>query len=194
MSLSDCFALGALLVAVVALAFAGKANTIAKQSLELAQADHEESKKGTALAAEGNRIGVKGNQLSENSYAISERTAALQFESHDVAWETSWEGPGRVRLTNTGKDEARNVRVRLTHGDEVQLAERDTVHAGGSIDLEFPGARQEELAHEAARAEYERQRELGRWDLAAPVGVLYLPLGGRVAWQTALGGDRVHKF
>lgn len=167
-----------------------------KQAVKKAEAANQLAAAANDISAESNRIAVEANELSEQANAISERTAVLNEERNDVAWDYEWEGPGQLRLTQVGQDEAHAVRVRGVVSGETQLAERESVAAGEFIDLEFAGAREEELAYERAVRENEELRNSG--DPFGPVlaAVNRLPLTPihqvaiRVSWQTKLGQHR----
>lgn len=125
----------------------GKANEFAKNAVEVARAANEFATVANDLSRESNGIAVSAKDLAEEANTFSRRAEALETERHDVAWEGSWEGPGRWAFTNLGDDEALDVRATLTVNGERSEARADCVPAGGHIVLELPGAR-EELAKE----------------------------------------------
>lgn len=181
----------------VGIIYARYAHSDAKEALKQAQAANKLASDANLISAQANGIAVEANQLSQDANAISERSHAIQTERNDVDWEYDWEGPGRVRVTNIGEDEALNVHVRACCDDEVETAEGETVGKDESLTLMFHGARKEQIEYEAEVAENEHHRDIpGKVPFAMVAALLNPPIQPihivsiRVTWDTPMGSQR----
>ncbi|WP_067671779.1 hypothetical protein [Nocardia miyunensis] len=140
----DVVAVGGLVVGVGSLGVAGWALRVAIQSKQESGKANQTSEQALGVANEANTIAY--------------RSEARETERHDVDWGWDWAGPGFLVLTNTGDDEAREVRADMTVDGETVTAREDAVPGrGGDLRFRFPLAAARRADEVRKRQEYERE-------------------------------------
>ncbi|ASR03676.1 hypothetical protein [Gordonia rubripertincta] len=207
MQLTDYATIVGPLVGLVGVGLAIWALVVSKRFLKTARDGNEHADRAVELARESNTIAADAKQVAEEANTISLRAEQRDTERHDVDWDLDRGDPGDYVLTNTGTDDARNVRVRVAVDDWVSTATFDLIAGGESATVKVPEAAQRfqrELAEirrakERAAAEERRRREQPFPNLVASYGIPDYAMtmqyqmhhvSYRVDWQTTLGKHR----
>lgn len=162
-------------------------NKIAKGAREDSKTANEFAAEANGISREANCIAVNANEISEESKLILKRTEAIQTERNDVDWEPSWEGPGKLVLTNGGQDEALGVKATVWVDDMKFEASTERVSGrGGRIEI-TPA----DLGHRFIDEVLQTRRETGTSPLSIDQSMfLQIYVAFRVVWSTPLGQHR----
>lgn len=196
-----------LVVGVLGLIVAAWALVYGKQSRDIARGGSDDATRAIELARESNTIAADAKHVAEEANTISLRAEQRDTERHDVDWDLDRTDPGDYFLTNTGTDDARNVRVRVAVDDWVSTATFDLIPGGESATVKVPEAAQgfrRELAEirrakDRAAAEERHRGERPFPNLVASYGIPDYAMtmkyqmhhvSYRVDWQTTLGQHR----
>lgn len=172
---------------------ARRANLIAKDALERAERANELSEGSNVIANESNRIAVGANDLAEEANAISRRSESRATERNDVVWEGDWPTAGAYVMTNTGQDEALNVRIIVTIEGEEAEVRRDHVPPRDVVRVPVPGA-SKKVAHKMRELNAQQRRTAGSWIANLPHGLdTTFYVWERVTWETPLGQHHVYE-
>ncbi|MGQ7788748.1 hypothetical protein [Nesterenkonia sp. K-15-9-6] len=171
--------LGAAVVSVVAVVFAGLAHRRAKEANEAAEEANRIAARGLDESRVANEIAQQANELSEATKAISEREFAMRHENVVINWSFQWDRKGDVlRVTNSGADTAHEVSVSVSYKDFAETYGPFPEVAGlGEIAIELPELAEMRRQHSSQLTGVRR----GRFQVTAFIGIQYLtPMGNPV--------------
>lgn len=162
-------------------------NKIAKGARQDSKTANEFAAEANGISREANRIAVGANEISEESKLILKRSEAIQTERNDVDWEPSWEGPGKLVLTNGGQDEALGVKATVwVDGTKFDASAERVSGRGGRIEIN-PA----DLGHRFINEVLQTRRETGTSPLNIDQSMfLQIHVAFRVVWSTPLGQHR----
>ncbi|WP_445160946.1 hypothetical protein ACTXG5_22825 [Mycobacterium sp. Dal123C01] len=137
-------------------------------------------------------------EFAKTANEIAGRGEAREIEKHDVHWDGEWDPgqPGRYLLRKRGDDEARNVRARVSYGDDEQTVVEASMTGDGET-LVF--------VFEEALTDYQEEYEYREERLAVAAASPFPEVTGgwvpprmhrvheRVEWETPLGMPKLHE-
>lgn len=167
-------------IALAALFFGGISALVGTCAIIYAHLAVNRANDAKKLAAEANDIAARGE--------------AREVEKHDVHWDGDWDPqqPGRYLLRKRGDDEARNVRARVSYGDdEKTVSEASMAEDGQTLVFVFP----------EALADYQDEYEDRESTRAAEASGMMIParmprmyrVQERVEWLTPLSTPKLHE-
>lgn len=189
---------------LVALGSLGWAIWSGSLSKKLAEDANKKADTANQLSADANNIAKDSQRIAEESgtvgqkaLTIAQRTELRQRDTSNIHWEGDWKQPGIYTLVNLGDDEAFNVRIILTVGEEVVRVREDSIPGGGTVDIECPQAaktyRRELNAWQAEKLKNERMRQAGYYFAASlEIQQNFHFISERVDWVTESGKPDTH--